>query len=430
MKMSNYELGMLAIIRDEVDKYLKSSNFKKNPEKSNIIPTLIKILPKIAIGKTFTIIVNKSSRNPFIMSIYPDLSELDVKSKKLSDILNDPKSNNEEYVREWCEIKNWVIEIDIRILLQDSPICVRNGSEFVAILCHEIGHVMVGDPLALIYNYKKKRAIYDRFDKIVTSRSKFVRRMMLPMFVNTLSFRIIKCKGNSLDKEIAADAYVPNEYRGYLLSYINDCILTTPNTSDLIVHDSDYERDQETAVSFSKESIEMMKDRRDVLRHQLNAQYNGCEGSMYKKSLMQLLGKTLGNYNVETDKMDVLKEAAFQKQYVSELCEFTNITEAILENTKVSDRDLSILEVQCSDIKTTEDKIYLIHTIYDFIEAITKENSAKLKKSKDPNIKEFIKNDSRLTRLNACRELVMRTNTTDVGDRYGLFVKYPKGYEG
>ena len=430
MKMSNYELSMLAIIRDEVDAYLKSPNFKKNPEKSNIIPTLLKILPKITVGKLFTVVINKSSRDPFIMSIYPDLTELDRKSNELTEILNHTKSTNEEYVKTWCDIKSWVIEIDVRILLEDSPICVRNGSEFVALLCHEIGHVMVEDPFSLIYNYKKKRALYDKFDKIVTSKSKFVRRMMLPMFVNTLSFRIVCKKNNSLDKEIAADAFVPDEYRGSLLEYMNDCVLKTPNTSNLVVDEVEYEKDQETAVSFSKETIDMMKNRREVLKHQLNAQYNGCEGSDYKKGLMKLLGKTLGHYDVETGKSDVIRESAIHDKYLSELCECANEAKAILESTKVTDRDLSILEVQCSDIKTTEDKIYLIHTIYDFIEAVTKENATKLKKTKDPKIKEFVENDSRLSRLNACRELVMKANVTDVGDRYGLFVKYPKGYEG
>lgn len=430
MKMSNYELSMLAIIRDEVDAYLKSPNFKKNPEKSNIIPTLSKILPKITVGKLFTIIINRSSRDPFIMSIYPDLAELDRKSGELTEILNYTKSTNEEYVKTWCDIKGWIIEIDVRVLLEDSPICVRNGSEFVALLCHEIGHVMVEDPFSLIYNYKKKRALYDKFDKIVTSKSKFVRRMMLPMFVNTLSFRIVCKKNNSLDKEIAADAFVPDEYRGSLLEYMNDCVLKAPNTSNLVVNEVEYAKDQETSVSFSKETIDMMKNRREVLKHQLNAQYNGCEGSDYKKGLMKLLGKTLGYYDAETGKSDIVREGQVYDKYLLELSECANEATAILESTKVTDRDLSILEVQCSDIKTTEDKIYLIHTIYDFIEAVTKENATKLKKTKDPKIKEFVESDSRLSRLNACRELVMKTNVTDVGDRYGLFVKYPKGYEG
>ena len=86
--------------------------------------------------------------------------------------------------------------------------------------------------------------------------------------------------------------------------------------------------------------------------------------------------------------------------------------------------------MQCDEVKKTEDKIYLIHTIYDFIEAIQKENEARLKKTKDAKIKEFIKNDTRLTRLNKCREIVLNKDTTDVGDQYGVFVRYPKGYEG
>lgn len=432
MKMSNYELSMLAIIRDEVDDYLNSENFRLSPEKSNILPTLTRILPKIAMGKSFTVVLNKSSREPFVMAIFPDIQELDKKSKELADILNDPSSRSEDYVKSWCEIKNWVLEIDERILLKDSPICVRSGSEFVALICHEIGHVMVEDPLTLVYNYKKKMAVLSKFDKIVSSENKFVRRMMLPMFINTLSFRIVS-KGDSnlnLDKEISADAYVPEGYRASLIGYMNQCIYSVPPTSSLFSTKSQYDNEQESSMKFSKESISMIKNRRDVLKHQLNAQYNGCQGSEYMKSLTKLLAKTLGNYDAEKDKTDIIRESTFVQEYSDSIQTCEQKAEALVESVKVSDRDLTILEVQCQNVKTTEDKIYLIHTIYDFIEAITKENSAKLKKTADPKVKEFIANDSRLSRLNACRELVMKTDTTDVGDRYGLFIKYPKGYEG
>lgn len=430
MKISNYEIKMLNIIRDEVDKYLDSQNFNKHPEKSNIPKTISHILPKITIGKSFDVRINASSSSPFIMAIYPDIDELDHKSEELVTILDDPSSNNEDYVKVWSELKKWVLEIDVRILLTDCPLCVRNGSEFVALLCHEIGHSMVEDPLTLIYNYKKKKAMYDKFNKLASSNSKFVRKMMLPMFVHTLSFRIVSRKGNSIHKEISADAYVPEEYRGHLLKYTEDCIMRNPDSTDIVTTDNSYNTDQNLAITFSKESLSMMKTRMDVLKQQMSAQYNGCNGSEYQKSLMKFLGKSIAGYDPETTISNIVTETTLHNKYMKEITACEEAAIAVLESTKVTDRDLSILEVQCSEVKTTEDKIYLIHTIYDFIEAITKENAARLKKTKDPNVREFIKNDTRLTRLNTCREIVMNADTNDVGDQYGIFVRYPKGYEG
>lgn len=430
MKMSDYEIRMLNIIRDEVDAYLRSPNFGKSPEKSNIARTLSNVLPKITIGKTFDVRINKTSSSPFIMSIYPDINELDSKSVVLVALLDDPHPNTEEYVKTWCELKHWIIELDIRILLKDSPLCVRTGSEFVALLTHEIGHVMTEDPLTLIKNYKEKKAIYDKFNKLASSKSKFIRKMMLPMFVNTLPFRVVNRNNNSLHKEIAADAYVPDEYRGSLISYIEDCILKNPDASNIITTKEQNDNDQSLAIEFSKSSIQMMKDRMDVLKRQLTAQYNGCTGSGYQQELIKFLGKSVAGYDPVSESTNPIMENKLHTEYEKELAVCESEVQSVLEATKVTDRDLTILEVQCAEVKTTEDKIYLIHTIYDFIEAITKENEAKLKKTKDPKVKEFINNDARLKRLETCRDIVLHADTTDVGDQYGLFVRYPKGYEG
>lgn len=430
MKVSDYELKMLAIIRDEVDAFLKSQTFGKTPERSNIIKTISHILPKITPGMVFDVRMNYSSSEPFILAIYPDINELDKKSEELVKILDDPKSDNEEYIKAWSEIKHWVLEIDVRILLEGSPIRVRSGSEFIALLMHEVGHVMVGDPMALIYRYKKKKATMSKFDKLVASNSKFVRKVMLPLFINTLSFRIVNKSETSLHKEISADGYVPDEYRGSLLCYVEDCILKDPSARCVIPTEADYENDQELSIKFSKEAVSMMRDRMDVFKKQLAAQFNGCTGSEYHKDMAKFIAKSIAAYDPESDKSNVIMESSLHHKYETELLECTKMADTVLESTKVTDRDLSILEVQCEEVKTTEDKIYLIHTIYDFIEAITKENNAKLKKSKDPNVREFIKNDVRLSRLDNCRKVVMNKDTTDVGDQYGLFVRYPKGYEG
>lgn len=431
MNVSNYELGLLAVIRDEVNRWLKSPNFGHNPMMDNSMKkVLTSTLPKLMPGKSVEVRMNEISSEPFIMAIYPDIHELDQKLKDLVKIMDDPRSNNMDYIKEWSDINKWVLEIDARIFLKQSPICIRTGGEFVGILCHEIGHVMIEDPYNIIMVYKKQKARMDKFNKLASSKSKIVGRLLMPLFINTSSFRIVK-KGSDIQKEIAADGYVPNEYRGDLLSYIEDCIMKDPKSSELISSYTTYQTDLEMGVKFSNDSMNMMRGRIEMLKSQLTAQYNGCcTGSTYHKELMKFLGKSIGGYDPETGKTNATVESIVQSRFSADMEACQEAATAALESTKVTDRDLSILEVECEDVSTTEDKIYLIHTIYDYIEAIQKENSEKLKKMKDPKLKEFLKNDARLERLNLCRKLVMNKHTTDVGDRYGLFIKYPKGYEG
>lgn len=430
LNVSKYELSLLEIIRDEIDALLKSPNLGKSQITNNKIEKMLMgILPKLTGGKRFEIRINEISSDPFIMAIYPNIEELDRKSKELVTLLDDVKSDNQEYLHRWNTVENWILEIDFRILSRQSTLCVRTGSEFVALLCHEIGHATIEDPYCLAITYKKQKARMDKFNKIVSSKSRIVRKLMLPMFINTASFRIPRGKSD-LKKEINADSYVPKEYRGSLISYIEDCILITPEATKLIPDVEEYDNDQIMSVKFSSNAMDMMRDRVEMLKSQLSANYHTTTGSTYHKDMMKFLGKSIAGYNPETNKTNIIMESRIHDSFVSEMKLCESYAASVLEQTRVTDRDLTILEVECGEVTTTEDKIYLIHTIYDYIEAIQKENAAKLKKTKDTKLKEFIKNDERLTRLNACRKILMDKNTTDVGDRYGVFVRYPKGYEG
>ena len=99
----------------------------------------------------------------------------------------------------------------------------------------------------------------------------------------------------------------------------------------------------------------------------------------------------------------------------------------ITESAKVTTRELDILDVQVDNIQTPEDKMYYIHKVYDYIEAI---DSEYVKKNKDAKVRPDIIKDTRLDKLNAIRAKILSTKVSDGGDRYGLYVKYPAGYEG
>ena len=45
------------------------------------------------------------------------------------------------------------IAVDFRLLTKGQSICVDDGNQFVAILCHELGHVTFENPKRLLENY-------------------------------------------------------------------------------------------------------------------------------------------------------------------------------------------------------------------------------------------------------------------------------------
>ena len=108
---------------------------------------------------------------------------------------------------------------------------------------------------------------------------------------------------------------------------------------------------------------------------------------------------------------------------------------AVLEAVKVTDRELTILEIEAENIETMDDKLWIIQTIYDYLEAISKQQVDRYKKMGNnrytyADIDQMMANDNRVDRLNKLRAKVMQMKTQEMEDHYGVFVRYPKGYEG
>ena len=94
-----------------------------------------------------------------------------------------------------------------------------------------------------------------------------------------------------------------------------------------------------------------------------------------------------------------------------------------------------MLEVEAESIETTDDKLWIIQTIYDYLEAISEQQAKRYKKMGNgkpskADIDQMMANDARVDRLNKLRAKVMATKVHDMEDHYGVFVRYPRGYEG
>lgn len=432
MKMTSQEVGLLRIIADSVDDYLQNKSMVK-PDHSSVVRTMEMVLPKLLPTYHFEVSWHYTKK-PFIACIHPDIDELNKKSAELMNILNDPKKGNQDYVEKWCEIKHWVILLDPRVLTKGDPCCVDDGNQFVAILCHELGHIFTRDPIAFVANYRKMMNQMSTMEKMMMAKSPIIRKLILPMFVHTQQFLLIVNKKTDDEMELAADAYVPNEFKGALISYITNHVLVRPDTHGLVINKAEYDNEQQMAINYSKSTVDLMKRRRDVLKKQINAQYHSPDSDAYMKNLLTYMGKAVGSYNPSTDDTNVLAEAYdikdFERQYDRVVAEAM----AVLEAIKVTDRELTILEIEASNIQNNEDKLYVIQTIYDYIEAVSKQQADTYKKKKksmtDAEIKQVLAADNRLDRLQKLRSKVMAMDVDDDSDHYGLFIRYPKGYEG
>lgn len=443
---STSELAQLKIIEDEVNSYLNSK--QKSPKMAvGVNSALNRVIPNTLLpSKKVHITWNDDAKTPFIMSITPDISELYKKADELTKIMSNPRSSNADFLKKWAEIKEWHIEIDTRTLTKGSRLCVSDGAQFVALLCHEIGHVMTESPIRLISNYKVRTLDFEIMEKLMLSNSRVLRSILLPMYTHTLQFLIVSRDRNDQKAcEMAADAYVPDVYKGALVSYMNDHLLTDPDGSNLVVDAKTFDKEQEVGINLSRESIEMLKDRKDALNVQIQAQHNAPNSSAFHKQLMKFVGKNLTGLSLvdddymeknAADKMmlkntnsDVYLEGTMARAYEREYEAIKEQAEhALMEAAKITSRDLDILSVQIDDIKTPEDKMYFIHKVYDYMEAVSADEAKKVKAGKS-TIPGIIKDD-RLERLSEMRSRILKKDVTTLGDKYGVFVKYPAGYEG
>lgn len=427
MKVSNLELKYLSTVSNTVDEFLKSKN-KTVASNHELFKIISRCLTHVTPDMNFSVnlLLSPHTENPFIMGIYPSLEELDAKSKNLLQYMNEGKTG--DFIREWASIKNWVIEIDSRVLTKGNRLCVDDGDQFVALLCHELGHAVSGNPINLMKNYIYQKKILNKVDNMLMVKNPLIRKFALPMFVAMSQFKIVLSgKSKDMREEIMADHYVPEEYREALLSYIENHIITSPESSELIITEEDLNSAQNTAIRFNKEIVGMMQRRRDTIKHSIKAQYDNGS-SKYMNSMVSKIGKISMGYNPETDESNDVYEKSMVRTLEKDIMECAEGVSVMMESASVTQRDISVLMLQVDSIETVDQKLFVVHTIYDYLEILQAQREKLLKKSSNQGIP--LPQDNQIKVLNEILEKVMKKNVSDVGDRYGIFVKYPKGYEG
>ena len=416
----------LEAIRDHVDKVLRGK-LPINSVKQCTEMNLYKLC-----GGEYTFNVEISVPEPkqktYIMCIGPDPVELEKRCRPLVEKMQD--DDYTMFIDEWQDIPKWCIEIDKRTLTKGDPLCFDSGSQFVAVLCHELGHIQHKHPMFILNTYKMAKAKFSIYHKLFFSKGSSIAKLFIPLFVCGEGLRIIVKKPIADASELQADLSVPDQYKYDLVTYIENHIIPNGAGSDIIQTKEEASTDYEKGVEFSREAIFLMKQRRQALVTFLNTQYL-LNPSNYYKTIYAILVRSTSGSDVNSKKVNKSKDKFIEESIIRESNEFEKQANTICEATHISEREIMVLSIRADNIKTPDDKVYIINTVYDYIEILEKQRAKAISKCKDANkLPKEVVNDPKLAELYKIRDKVMDTEVDDYGDRYGVFIKYPAGYEG
>lgn len=427
-------LNMKPEIRSDISEKLESAFL--DIKKGNNIQGNIKIIQdtlRQTFHKQFTVkIVNpKPSQAFFVMSISPDISTLQRMIEAIV-MQNDDLSLKAV----WDQCNEWTIEIDKRIF--DEKVINLSKDEMVALLLHEIGHVVYSNSIP----QRISRVI--KFEYAKTSM--IVKNLMRSyMFSKVLSIPILDGCGfnvsdsrSSLNTEIKADGFSAKMgYRDALVSALNK--FSEMNSIDKMNPDDRMKK----LTQFSFETIQQFQKRQTALtKSNMIRLISGCPSEYVKNTLCDIYKgffseSALSEYTGERC-VTVMNESEKLNHVFKKIDQVTDdfyATEFFLlgkkKLKKIDPATIDYIDVEKANIRTNDDKMLLISYIYSKLETVEfylsiLNNQKSSKKYDVPHTKsQLIYMRDRLQQL---RDEVIAYKIPEV--RYGIQINYPSGYEG
>jgi hypothetical protein len=373
----------------------------------------------------FTINIVKcedSSKPLFVMSVFP---EMDTVMKIISTLSSNDGKKEEVIKKLWEQNKNWVIEIDQRILCPNTNFTNR---ELTALLLHEIGHVIYSNSLP----YRITTVL-----QFELASAKMENKMLLKdrLFKKILSLPILnaciaddKSKG-SVKTEIKADKF--SQKMGYSkeLSSVLSKLIKLSNYPK----NGSIDKNMQDMANFSIDTVNQLRTRQDnIMKKNLLTLRKEC-ASPYVGEVIQEYYDLFFQEHDDSSINDG-KKLRFMEERAERVIQDGYLTEAFIFKSKlkrIDPAELDYIDIKTQEIKSDSDKMMLISYLHSKLDLIDYYISI----LKNPKLSKKYSVPHTIEQLETMRKrlLISRVNILNfkIPERTkGLYVAWPQNYEG
>lgn len=410
---------------------LSFENIKREESVHQSLKSIKLALAKLGVGVSEITIVPSDKDDFFGMSVFPQSSAADRIVDHM--INNKPLQAYEEV---WTNNNSWIIEIDNKLLYDQK--LNANPAEITAALLHEVGHTIYSNTIPQKL-HKTMSLTYIQLPTKVKRILKLENRKFRKIFLPVVAQASLN-SSYSLKKEIEADKYVVKLGYGEALESLLQKILLTYGSRFVECDGVEQEKNLKVACNWSAQQVIEIQNRKDTLRTSID-QISLLSPSKYVKSIFEDMNRSIfkglesfdevvarrgrgkfvteGSYTIlnRPENFDYVMEAAAKEK----LDKYGRVR-------KVTQQDVDIVAIQAEKIENQNDKIYLLDIIYDYIETLDlmdeylhngKKEAVQMNERQIKQLKD---------QLETLRLQVLKFKIVE--KQYGVFIKYPVGYEG
>lgn len=373
----------------------------------------------------------ENKTNEFVgMTIYPSKTTVDV----LVTTLLKQTSRLDEVQQVWARNNTWVIEMDSLLLFD--PFLNANPKEIMAVLMHEIGHVVYSNTipqrLHKVFRYNTMRLGFDLKRLVQWKRAQKIFNFVILQACESKNFSVIRT-----NTEVEADRFVVKTGYGEALNSFIGKLLKLNGNRLVDRSERDMEKDIRTMMTWSLENVAELEFRKTKLRAMLRTQMIQNPSKYCREVVAEIKDAFFGGSELDDNP---IKENSFSVASMRHMQDWEAGKQRVLQEglktlfdklgrmRKISQSEIDLISVELGKIRTADDKIYVLDLIYDKLDQVNTglELIDSKKAERVPMSKDMLKRYR--GQLEELRKQVLATRIAD--EQYGLFIRYPKGYEG
>ena len=433
----------------ELIREIKSSQTDKD-RLNSAIQGMKKILKRMfVVDFEMTLVDNELSTELFVCNVFPPYSHC----KEIADLIIEENVNEIARIREiWECIPVWHVDLDSRLFFDTSA--MFNDTEIAALIIYNIERIAFSYHAVTRTNYIVNKNFAERnYTMNKLARSHVCRNLFVLPFFTACMFKSYSymelpfVAGSCFETHV----YLKEAYLGALRK-----ILGIEGNAEIDRNPMEIDNDIQGVCDWIFATIQDLKYSSHNLKDTLKKVVLSVKSYYVKNIIIDILTQ-FGNYSKDDvlsmesldptvrrrlklnpvamenriHMLEVKKENAMMAELNVIRESFLDLLDAIGNMKKVTQRDIDVLKVEAQKIVNTDDKLYVLDNVHCKLDII--ETSLALIESGDPvKIKKVKVTKSTLLEmkkeLDSIRDMVIKHEVKS--DAYGLFIKYPQGYEG